>query len=136
MEIVVRSDVIHIGRSWEDGEPIEGLYFYILARDAAGNQWVHPRGLANSELRWDKEYGIDYVERFEGVEQRQERLAQRIRDHLAAGGKLDFDQWEEIDPAYGSEAYAALAPTGYFRAAEIKMAEDRGEIAVGSVPYF
>lgn len=139
MDIAVRSDVIHIGKSWEDGEPIEALNYYVLARAPDGRQWVHTDSRINRSLHWDDEHGIDYIERHENAEPDCEQLAARIRAHLERGGLLKLGNeefWVEIDPAYGSEAYQELDRTGYFRTMEIMRAEDAGEIAVGSVPYF
>lgn len=137
MDVVVASDVIHIGKSWEDGEPIEALNYYVLVRAPNGRQWVHQESRNNRSLHWDDDHGIDYIERHDDAEPFCQRLADRVRAHLEAGGVPDFaNYWTEIDPAYGSEAYQELDRFGYFRAMEIRDAEDRGEIAVGSVPYF
>ena len=37
-----------------------------------------------------------------------------IEEHIAKGGRLNLDNWREIEPEYGSEAYQALDKTGYF----------------------
>ena len=59
------------------------------------------------------EDGERFYRRIWDAKDKAQALADRVEAHLQAGGKLDWDRWQEDAPAYGSEAYIA------FEAAEI-----------------
>jgi hypothetical protein len=107
----VRSDVVSLGRHWEDGEEMIGYVGYVVAEDPAGRRWAHNRSYTHQEP--------------EGAEAQADVLCQRIE---AAGGKINLAYWTEIDPAYGSRAYQVLDDDRYFRNREITQALDAGEI--------
>ena len=99
----------------EDGEEFVGHIFYVRAEAPNGQRWLHVKAFdgVTSEEYEDSGvmvFGDDREAAAEGAE----RLASKVREHLASGGKLDLDCWNEVDPAYGSDAYERLDLMGYF----------------------
>ncbi len=93
--IGVASDVFAAAPHPEDGSPREGLRFYVVAEDEAGNRWVHER-VFESVGRGARD----------AVEAQAERLASRVRGALAAGTwSAPGRHWQRSRPAYGSPAY-------------------------------
>lgn len=115
LQFFVRDDVFQDGRD-ECGHPVERLAYYVVAEEPSGRRWAHSRVFTD-----------------DGVWQRGERQAAqmltRIEAAYAAGRALDPDHWQEIDPAYGSDAYQGLDNECYFRNREIMAAHDSGEIS-------
>lgn len=124
----VISDLVCLGRDWEDGEEIFGEVFYVVAEASDGRRWAHDFARCNRTKRYSVEEGIPYWAHDARAEAAVERVAARIAAHVAAGGKLDPEHWVAIDPAYGSGAYQELDAVGYFRAREREEARDAGEV--------
>ena len=72
----------------EDGGEIIKSNIYIVCQDTDGRRFA----LNDSDL---------------------DNISLSLED-IAKGGRLNLDNWREIDPEYGSEAYQALDKTGYF----------------------
>lgn len=107
----VRSDVVSLGRHWEDGEEMIGFTAYVVAEAPDGRRWAHSHSYTETDP--------------EGAEAKADRLLQRIE---AAGGRINLVHWHEIDPAYGSIAYQRLDNQKFFRNREIAESMDAGEI--------
>ena len=115
LQFFVRDDVFHDGRD-ECGHPVERLAYYVVAEEPSGRRWAHSRVFTDEGV-WKR-----------GEKNSAEMLA-RIERAYAAGRPLDPAHWEEIDPAYGSDAYQGLDGECYFRNREIMEAHEAGEIS-------
>lgn len=125
----VREYLDQIATDREDGTPVIASAFYVAAQDETGRRWAHDHSYIDHVLAYDAEDGIrHWVRREDGTAgAAAARLLARIEAHVAAGGKLNAEHWNEIDPAYGSPAYQALDDLGYFAAHERQAARDAGE---------
>ena len=109
-----RDDLFQDGYS-EDGEPVIGRAFSVIFTTDAGRRFIH----AHTETSF-----------WRGAEEaiaKIEALKAKIERHYAAGGKLAPNQWREIEPAYGSDAYAFLDRQGVWLAQERQRDRDNGE---------
>ena len=67
--------------------------FYVTIADHSGRTWCHNFGLSSaSHPYWE-------------CEERINKLVERIKNHLEAGGSINLDHWDEGTPRYGSEAW-------------------------------
>jgi hypothetical protein len=97
-EVEAASDVYDAGTN-EDGEMMEGLSFYLVATAPNGRRFVHSKRF-NSPSR----------NRLEQAKSDIRYLLARVKVAQAMGnwaGPVGNAHWNEVDPAYGSEAYAA-----------------------------
>lgn len=108
LEFCVTSDVVCGGYD-ECGYPLERLVYYVLAEGPTGRRFAHFK---------------TYYSEAEAMP-----LLRVIEQAYAAGRPIDTNHWQEIDPAYGSEAYQALDAEKFFRNREIMEAHDAGEIS-------
>lgn len=98
----------------EDGGEIIKSNIYIVCQDTDGRRFaLNDSGLNNISLS------------LEDINDIQERRIKKIKEHIAKGGRLNLDNWREIDPEYGSEAYQTLDKTGYFAEMERQREEMR-----------
>ena len=67
--------------------------YYVTVADKQGNTWVHDWGLQSNKVNHDE------------ARERVERMVERIENHLAAGGALDPEHWDDGHPQYGSVAW-------------------------------
>ncbi len=81
--------------------------FFVLFETSKGRRFQHEVSFPSVELAHDAEEG-PYYRRVWDAADKAEALADRVRAHVAAGGKLDADRWVEVQPAYGSDAYIAF----------------------------
>lgn len=103
----------------EDGEEFIGHIFFVRAEAPDGRRWVHVRGFDGVNEEFDEEFGCTYYgDVREEATAKAEALASKVQTHLEAGGKLDPACWNEVDPAYGSNAYDSLDAMGYFKEME------------------
>jgi hypothetical protein len=102
-DISVASDLYNAGRD-DDGFPFIAELYYVVLQYEDGRIFRHNAVFLGDELGVDEEDGMTYHNdvRVEALA-KAERLAERVRQ----AGKVDFQHWEEIDPAYGSEAYVS-----------------------------
>lgn len=126
MDFAVRDDLVKVGVS-EDGEDELGLVYYVIARGPDGRQWAHNRSFLNKQKRYDPEDGVYFYRDDEGKASRQvAHLLSQITEAVAHGGQPNFAaHWNEIDPAYGSDAYQELDAMHYFRDTERMRDEER-----------
>ena len=102
LDIYVRSDLVANGRN-EFGTEQEKTEYYIIAESETGQRL---------RLQTVSVVNREYTD--EQCQQYLERIVTKIKLHLAGGGKLNQDYWEEIDPCYGSQRYIDLDSTGFF----------------------
>jgi len=76
----------------EPGDNIATNY-YVTVADDQGYTWVHDWGLQSNKVGHHE------------ARERVERMVERIKNHLLAGGKLNADHWGEGHPQYGSVAW-------------------------------
>lgn len=106
LNVVLVSDLFNVGRQ-EDGVPFVGERYFAELEDSTGRRWRHrvsADGAVNLGLDEDG-YGPYFQDTRAEATARIGKLVARVAAHLAAGGKVDFDHWYEVDPAYGSDAY-------------------------------
>lgn len=103
----VASDLFELGRN-EFNEQITAESFYVVGESVEGYRIQHRNRFPNaSRVRTsdpDCEQGW-YIEPDFNAEDKARLLLRRITDHVAAGGTINREHWETVDPAYGSEAY-------------------------------
>jgi hypothetical protein len=101
----VASDLFNAGRT-EDGTPFIAEIYFVEIENAAGRRFRHDGTFSGVEVLVDEYEGGNYfVDRREEAIAKAERLAARINAALKAGDGIDLTFWEEVDPAYGSDAY-------------------------------
>lgn len=125
--ISVGCDQYQLCRNWEDGTPVIGECWYILATRPDGKQWVlrnvgfknRSRKVATGEYA---EYSDDGYEYFfdEQAEEKAEALAEKVR----ARGVINLDLWEETHPVYGSDYYVRSGEEQNVIAWEARLAEE------------
>ena len=101
----VASDLYQAGFSC-DGHPIIAECFYVLIEDAAGRRFRHNATFnGTEEVVCDETGDSCFPDLRQEASAKADRLAARVNAALAAGNKLDAAFWDEVDPAYGSDAY-------------------------------
>lgn len=98
-EVEIASDVYDAGQHPEDGSPLEGLSFYLVATAPNGRRFVHDKRFNSPARGWLARTKVAV-----------ETLFARVQAAQAAGewaGPVGNAHWAEVDPAYGSEAYAS-----------------------------
>jgi len=101
----VASDLFDAGRT-EDGTPFIAEVYYVILENAAGRRFRHNATFSGVEVLVDDyEGGTYFVDRREEATAKAERLAARVNAAIKAGRGVDFDLWDEVDPAYGSDEY-------------------------------
>lgn len=103
----IASDVVVIGRDCEEGTPVEAQTYYVLATGDKGQRLRHFFEMVDTVKKDDPEEGLYFfVPLPEGeVEAKMNRLLERIKAHVAAGGKLNSIHWTPTYPVYGSDEY-------------------------------
>lgn len=102
LDFFTRDDLFTNGFN-EDGGEIIKSNIYIVCQDTDGRRFaLNDSDLDNISLS------------LEEINTIQEHRIKKIEEHIAKGGRLNLDNWREIEPEYGSEAYQALDKTGYF----------------------
>ncbi len=83
---------------WNNPEPDEpsdmiATSYYVTIADEKGNTWHHDWSLQSNKVgHWE-------------AKERVEKMKDRVKNHLNAGGSLNMDHWAEGTPMYGSEAW-------------------------------
>lgn len=99
------SDLYNAGYAC-DGHPFIAECFYVLIEDAAGRRFRHNAIFNGTERVVCEETGDScFPDLRQEASAKADRLAARVNAALAAGNKLDAAFWDEVDPAYGSDAY-------------------------------
>ena len=123
----VRSSIFSNGRHWEDGSPLEGISFYVVAQDAKGNRWAYSKTWSRAtchncwaagEQHEDAEAVVCKTHQLdpkagrysdEEAEAEAAKVISRFEAIAATGkwvGPKEGAHWSKIDPCYGSEAYS------------------------------
>ena len=76
----------------EPGDHIATSY-YIMVADQKGNQWAHNWSLQSNKVGHHE------------ARERVEKMLERMKNHLDAGGSLNMEHWGETTPMYGSQAW-------------------------------
>jgi len=97
-EVEIASDVYDAGVS-EDGEMMEGLSFYLVATASNGRRFVHFMRFNSPSRGW-----LERTRTAVGTLFAKVLIAQEAGTWFGPVGRA---AWEEVDPAYGSEAYCA-----------------------------
>lgn len=115
LTFAVRSDLVEgvRGHDTEDGVPLYAETFYVLTEDDTGRRWAHEAQFLNATVHVADE-GWRFLTYDKGAA---EAKAQALADYFNREGvtALNEAEWNETDPAYGSDAWQGLAATGYFR---------------------
>ena len=98
MEFYTRSD-LYVAGTDEEGPDYLAEVYYVIAQFRNGEQLAHPESFRGCVAGYDDEYGMPY---FEDVREEAKAKCQAIID-----SNPPIDDWHEISPAYGSQAYAA-----------------------------
>ena len=102
--VEVGSDLYLAGIT-EDGEEYLAESYYVEVESHRGDRWQHERVYAGCRVDQD-EWGTGFENIRDEAKAQAERLAERVREHLAQGGSLDMTHWHPARPAYGSAAYS------------------------------
>ncbi|MFA7287238.1 MAG: hypothetical protein WC052_06255 [Patescibacteria group bacterium] len=121
-DIFVVSDIFKAGVT-EDGEDYTGLRYFVMAEFPSGQRWVHHERYDTTHVMHDEDGMPYFPDRSRVAVLDVERLCACIKEHVAAGRKLNTQHWRQVDPRYGSGAYQDLDAQGYFRARELNEAE-------------
>lgn len=107
-EVGVTSDLFNAGYR-DDGQPFIAERFFVeLVNVNTGRRWRHNLAINGAEQHFCEETGEPHFSDVrEQAQQRLERLVARIQERLEQGGRLDADQWYEVDPVYGSDEYVS-----------------------------
>jgi hypothetical protein len=96
------SDTMFFGNHWEDGEPIFGMVFYVLAQMADGTRYRHFHNYTSKVKTFDNQELVWFwADRYEEAKEAAERFFERVK----AKGTINRENWVETYPVYGSDAY-------------------------------
>lgn len=115
MKLFVMANQVHAANT-VDG-PKTGDVLSIVLEKADGARYVHPTAFAAFEVICDER--TDY-ETFVATNEQAMVDAEALMAKLAEAPAIDIDQWTEVQPAYGSEAYIAGACEQINLAAEMR----------------
>jgi hypothetical protein len=99
-DISVATDLYTAGNT-EDGQPFIAELYYVVMQYEDGRKFQHQAIFFGAEYSEDED-GFGYADVRETALANAERLAERVRN-----GNINFRCWDEVDPAYGSDAYVA-----------------------------
>lgn len=107
-EVGVTSDLYDAGPQ-DDGHPFIAERFFVeLVNVQTGRRWRHNLGINGAERHYCEETGEPHFSDVRAqAKERLERLVARVQERLAQGGRLDANQWYEVDPVYGSDEYVS-----------------------------
>lgn len=92
----------------DDGREFIGEQYFVVIENEAGRRFRHQSTFLGAKQIVCPETGESgFVDLRGEASAKAKRLAERVNDALAAGQRLDAGCWFEIDPAYGSDEYAA-----------------------------
>lgn len=118
LEVSVNSALYRAGLT-EDGEDFVGYVFFVQVTAPDGRRWVHGQTYDGVRCEPNEWTGADdFVDVRDAASASAEKLASKVRAHLASGGQLDPVCWNQVDPVYASDAYESLDSLGYFKAQE------------------
>ena len=98
-QVEVGSNLYNAGIT-EDGEAFIAECYFVAIQYADGSRFQHQVTFPGAQYSED-EFGFGYEDIRDSAKAKAEQLAHSVRQ--AAG--INFQYWEEVDPAYGSDAY-------------------------------
>ena len=99
------SDLYNAGYSC-DGHPFIAECFYVVMENEAGRRFRHVVTFSGTQHSVCEESGESYFPDLrEEASAKAERLVERVNAALQAGKGVNSKFWEEVEPAYGSDAY-------------------------------
>jgi len=106
-QVGVVSDLFDAGRT-NDGERFAAEVYYVVVENNAGRRWAsYDRFYGARRVVDDEDGWVGFEDLREEASAAAETLAAATKKVLAAGGKLSYECFHQIDPAYGSRAYIA-----------------------------
>ena len=96
----VASDLYQAGYG-DDGHPFIAEAYFVEIQYEDGRRFRHERTFLGARRIIDDEDGVVY---FQDVRDQSQAQAEQLAERVRRGG-INFQYWEEMDPAYGSEAY-------------------------------
>ena len=103
----VASDLYEAGIAC-DGHPFIAERYYVVIENAAGRRFQHEKAFAGVEVIECEETGeTAFADIRRTTKAIVEDLAAKVNAALASGKALTASCWFEVDPAYGSDSYAA-----------------------------
>jgi hypothetical protein len=105
-QVAAVSDLFDAGRT-NDGERFAAEVYYVVVENNAGRRWASYDRFYGARRVVDDEGWVGFDDLREEASAAAEALASATRRVLAAGGKLSYEDFHQIDPAYGSRAYIA-----------------------------
>lgn len=106
IQVDVVSELYKAGRT-EDGEDYIAEYYFVAAEFSDGEVYAHKTSFLGCKVEQDEEGYDHFGDIRPESEARAKALCARVQAHVAAGGKLDMDQWRFWRTVYGSGAYLA-----------------------------
>ena len=103
----VASDLYQAGYSC-DGHPFIAEQYYVLIENEAGRRFCHVRtfkGVNAYVCEYTGETGFEDL-RTSAI-RRAQSLADRVNAAFDVDVGVDWDYWDEVDPAYGSDEYVS-----------------------------
>jgi len=102
------SDFYQAGYSC-DGHPFIADQFYVLIEDEAGRRFRHQVTFNGAQVicNEDTDGEVVFVDVRSEASAKAEALASRVNAAIKAGVALDSSRWDEVDAAYGSDAYVS-----------------------------
>lgn len=101
----VRSDVVILGRHWEDNAPIFGEAFFVIAEAANGTRYRHFHSFISHERVRDTHPEAESEFWFRPRHEKAKAAAKRFLARVQARKIIDMEHWVEIEAMYGSDAY-------------------------------
>jgi hypothetical protein len=105
-QVGVVSDLFDAGRT-NDGDRFAAEVYYVVVENGAGRRWASYDRSYGARRVVDDEGWVGFDDLREKAFAAAEALATATEKVLAAGGKLSYEDFHQIDPAYGSRAYIA-----------------------------
>ena len=105
-QVAAVSDLFDAGRT-NDGERFAAEVYYVVIENGAGRRWASYDRFRGARRVVDEEGWVGFDDLREEASAAAEALASATRRVLESGGKLSYEDFHQIDPAYGSRAYIA-----------------------------
>lgn len=113
--VFVRGELYDTHTRTEDGAPVYGEQWNIIAENDYGERLVHTGSDFRDLKRYDGPDHVDsegnpdftppWVHDSQGIK-RAERFVKLVQAFIDAGGVIDLNHWHDVDPRYGSQAYS------------------------------
>ena len=105
-QVAAVSDLFDAGKD-NDGRVFAAEGYYVVIENGAGRRWASYDRFYGARRVVDDEGWVGFDDLREEASAAAEALASATRRVLESGGKLSYEDFHQIDPAYGSRAYIA-----------------------------